>query len=190
MRNPLFSLVLIVGASAVAPFHDSLPAQTPPSGHTGHAQHAQHLRQARDDSVKKADSTFAALQRRGGLAMGVDQHASSHTFDALEDGGSITYVATGDDTLAAAAQIRAHLREIAISFTVGDFSTPTMVHARAVPGTAIMKARRNRIRYTVADVPRGAVLRMTTSDAAALGAIHEFMAFQRSDHRSPGQTPH
>ncbi len=189
MRHPLLSFALIVVATAVALFPDSLPAQAPPVGHTGHAQHGQHVQQARKDSTSKQDSAFAALQRRGATAMGVDQYASSHVFEALADGGSITYVATENDTVAA-AQIRAHLRDIAVLFAAGDFSTPKMVHAQDVPGTAIMKARRNRIRYAVADVPRGAVLRMTTTDRAALGAIRAFISFQRSDHRSPRQTPH
>ncbi len=121
--------------------------------------------------------------------MGVDQYTSSHTFDALADGGSITYVAGRSDT-AAVTQIRKHLRGIAVAFAAGDFSTPMAVHAQEVPGIAIMRSRRDQIRYAVGDRPGGAVLRMTSDDPAARAAIHEFMAFQRSDHRAPGKSDH
>jgi hypothetical protein len=35
------------------------------------------------------DSSFAAMQRRGKIAMGVDQYTSAHRFDDLADGGRI-----------------------------------------------------------------------------------------------------
>lgn len=198
MKDCLLAVSMIVTFAIAAPLHSTLAAQAPPAGkagHTGHAKHAQHAQHAehtehaRKDSAARSDSAFAALQRRGAGAMGVDQYASSHTFDALADGGSITYVADVSDT-AAVAQIRHHLREIATAFAAGDFTTPMAVHAREVPGTAVMKSRRDRIRYAVTDRPGGAVLRMTTTDPVARSAIADFMAFQRSDHRAPGQPHH
>jgi hypothetical protein len=36
----------------------------------------------------------------------------------------------------------------------------------------------------VESLPRGAALRLRTSDSAAVAAIHEFLAFQRMDHRA------
>ncbi len=62
------------------------------------------------------------------------------------------------------------------------------VHMRDVPGTATMAAKRAAIAYTVSDLPRGGVVRITTHDPDALAAVHQFLAFQRSDHHS-GQRP-
>jgi hypothetical protein len=129
-----------------------------------------------------ADSGFTALQRRGKAAMGVDQYTSTHRFDALPDGGRIELQRDVDDAEGVAA-IRAHLRAIRAAFAAGDFSTPAFVHMRDVPGAATMAAKRTLIRYEVHDLPRGAELRLTTTDPEALAAIHEFLAFQRSDHR-------
>lgn len=117
--------------------------------------------------------------------MGVDQFTSTHRFDALPDGGRIELQRQGDDA-AGIAQIRTHLRDIATAFSRGDFSTPLFVHTRQVPGTAMIKSRRAAIRYTVADLPRGAEVRITTRDTTALAAVHEFIAFQRQDHRAGG----
>ena len=131
------------------------------------------------------DSGFAGVQERGKKAMGVDQYTSTHEFDALTDGGRIRLERNADDS-AGTAHIRAHIREIAQAFKDGDFSTPQFVHMQKVPGTKVMAQKRNVITYEPRDLPRGAELRIRTSDPEALRAIHEFMAFQRTDHHSGG----
>lgn len=131
------------------------------------------------------DSAFAAMQERGKAAMGVDQYASTHRFDALEDGGRIELVRNDGDS-ADVARIRTHMREIARAFANGDFSTPAAVHLRSVPGADVMAARRRFITYEPRDIPRGAELRIRTTDPEALRAIHRFMAFQRDEHHAGG----
>jgi hypothetical protein len=115
--------------------------------------------------------------------MGVDQYTSTHLFTPLADGGRIELQRNAPDS-AGAAQIRRHMAMIAARFAAGDFRVPGFVHAREVPGTATMAARRAAITYTVETLPRGAALRLTTRDPAALAAIHRFLAFQRSDHHA------
>ena len=131
------------------------------------------------------DTAFAALQQRGLRAMGVDQYTSTHQFDALPDGGRIELQRDVDDT-AGVAQIRQHLQEIARAFAAGDFGTPAFVHMQDVPGTKVMAARRALISYTYTELPRGGEVRIVTKDPEALQAIHEFLAFQRQDHRAGG----
>ena len=138
--------------------------------------------------VRKSDSAFAALQERGHHAMGVDQYASRHRFESLSDGGRIELLLPGGDS-ASISRIRTHMRGIAAAFKNGDFSTPAFVHMHAVPGTPDMSAKRDAIEYEARDLPTGAELRMRTSDSLALRAIHQFMEFQRSDHRVPPETP-
>ncbi|HEY0970127.1 MAG TPA: hypothetical protein VGE02_04010 [Gemmatimonadales bacterium] len=129
------------------------------------------------------DSAFARLQERGRVAMGVDQYTSRHVFEALPDGGRIVLTRDAADT-AGVTTIRAHMRDIAEAFSKGDFSTPFGVHAGEVPGTRVMAARRAHIRYEPRDVPGGGELRIITTDPDALRAVHEFLAFQRKDHRA------
>ena len=148
------AMVCVIGLAACAPQQDTAPA----------------------------DSAYAALQARGRQAMGVDQYTSSHIFESLPDGGRIVLQRDSADS-AGAETIRAHMRDIAARFAAGDFAIPGMVHAQAVPGTAEMKALRERIRYEADTLPRGGQVRITTADSAALAAVHSFLAFQRSDHR-------
>ena len=130
-----------------------------------------------------ADSSFADVQSRGRVGMGVDQYTSTHLFQPLPDGGRIELQRDTADS-AGRAQILEHMGEIAAAFSAGDFSVPGFVHAREVPGTEVMATRRAEIRYVVESLPRGAAVRLTTGDSSAVAAIHEFLAFQRQDHRA------
>lgn len=127
------------------------------------------------------DTAFAAMQQRGATAMGVDQYASSHRFESLSDGGRIELQMDADDS-AGTARIRAHLEEIAHAFAQGDFATPGFVHAQNVPGTRVMTAKRAAITYRFSPLPRGGEVRITTTDAEALAAVHAFLEFQRHEH--------
>lgn len=129
------------------------------------------------------DSAYAGVQSRGATVMGVDQYTSSHVFQPLPDGGRVELQRDVGDS-AGVAQIRAHMATIAVQFAGGDFHLPGVVHDMAVPGTAVMAARRAAIAYTVESLPRGGAVRITTRDSAAVAAIHEFLAFQRQDHHA------
>lgn len=161
MRVSLFLLAALASAPPLAAQHGHAAPAAPPS-----------------------DSAYRQVQTRGHAVMGVDQYASRHVFASLEDGGSITLTNDSTADSAAVQQIRLHMRQIAAAFARGDFTSPLLVHAQTVPGTEVMTERRGHIRYSVRDLPAGAELRLVTTDPAARAAIHQFMAFQRMDHRA------
>jgi hypothetical protein len=129
------------------------------------------------------DSAFAGVQARGATAMGVNQYTSHHIFQPLPDGGRIELQRDVDDSVGT-AQIRAHMHQIAAQFAAGDFRVPGYVHAQTVPGTAVMATKQADIAYSVESLPRGAAVRVRSTDAGAVQAIHEFLAFQRQDHHA------
>lgn len=126
------------------------------------------------------------MQERGRTVMGVDQYTSAHVFEDLPDGGRIVLERESAADTGAVATVRLHMRDIAAAFRAGDFTKPFQVHAQIVPGTAVMSAHRTAISYDVIDRPRGGEVRIRSKNAAAVTAIHEFLAFQRSGHRAPG----
>ena len=135
---------------------------------------------------RQSDSAFAAMQARGQAVMGVDQYASAHVFEDVADGGRIVLDADTFADTAGIFAIRRHMRDIASAFRSGDFTRPFEVHAQVVPGTAVMAARHSHITYEATDRPRGAEVRIRTTDAAAVAAIHEFLGFQRTAHHAGG----
>jgi hypothetical protein len=146
------------------------------------AQHAA-MHGGSDPAKTSQDSAFSALQERGRMAMGVDQYASAHRFDVLPDGGRIALEMKDSDSLSV-AQIRAHMKLIEHAFQAGDFSTPSFVHMREMPGTRIMTRNKALIRYSYADLPRGGEVRITSTDPESLAAIKQFLTAQRGDHRA------
>jgi hypothetical protein len=118
--------------------------------------------------------------------MGVDQYTSQHVFESLPEGGRIVLERDDPSDQAAIGTIRAHMRDVEAAFQNGDFRLPGLVHAQEVPGTRVMAEKRGAIVYRAIDRPRGAEVRITTTDPDARAAIREFLAFQRSDHRAAG----
>ena len=116
--------------------------------------------------------------------MGVNQYTSQHVFEPLPNGGRIVLQREASDSVGVAA-IRAHMDTISKSFGNGDFAVPGFVHATGdVPGTAAMKRLKAEITYTPQDLPGGAQVVISTRNPQAISAIHEFLAFQRMDHRA------
>lgn len=140
-------------------------------------------------ATKDADTDFAAMQERGRMVMGVDQYTSAHVFEDLPDGGRIVLDRESGADTSGVATIRQHMRDIAIAFRAGDFAKPFQVHAQVVPGTAVMQTHRTAITYDVIERPRGAEVRIRSTDPAAVAAIHEFLAFQRVGHDAAAHEP-
>ena len=133
--------------------------------------------------AKEADE-FSAMQTRGAHVMGVNQYTSAHVFEDLPDGGRVVLERVDASDTADITTIRAHMRDIAAAFRAGDFTKPFAVHAQTVPGTDVMTARRSVISYDVSDRPRGGEVRIRSSDPTAVEAIHQFLAFQRTEHHA------
>lgn len=137
-----------------------------------------------NDARVGADSSFARLQQRGEMAMGVNQYTSQHVFEPLADGGRIVLQRKESDS-AGEATIRTHMRTIAVAFSRGDFALPDFVHATSeVPGTSVMKRLRADITYSPRDLPGGGEVVISSRNPDAVAAIHEFLAFQRMDHHA------
>jgi hypothetical protein len=68
-------------------------------------------------------------------------------------------------------------------FKSGDFRKPLFIHARTPPGTGVMNARRADIDYRFEELPGGARLTLSSPNPEAVAAIHEFLVFQRDEHK-------
>ena len=126
----------------------------------------------------------ADVNRRGDVVMGFSHEKTTHHFRLRPTGGEIEIVANDATDTESSAQIRGHLAHIAQMFRDGDFTAPMLIHARNPPGTKTMTRLNERITYTLEEAPGGARVRIATADAQALAAVHEFLRFQITDHRT------
>ena len=122
------------------------------------------------------------VDHRHDQATGVAHEKSVHHFTLAKDGGSIRLEATDPADVEARDRMREHLQVVARSFAAGDFALPMTIHDQVPPGVPLMKKRRNAIRYAYEPSEKGGVVRISTRDAKALEAVHEFLRFQIRDH--------
>jgi hypothetical protein len=125
------------------------------------------------------------LDQRGAMVMGFDQQKTAHHFYLYEDGGAIDVSVKDPADATSRDAIRTHLSHVAGLFRRGDFRDPMMVHDRAdVPGTAEMSRLKTRITYAYRETPQGGRVEIVTTNPTALKAVHEFLVFQISDHKT------
>ena len=153
----------------------ALPAQaqhtTMPEGMT----HEQHMAEMQKD---------AAIKAHGHEAMGFDQETTTHHFLIEREGGAIAVDVNDPTDSTGMSQVRAHLREIAASFKAGDFSKPFQTHSEQPRGVAELQRSKNEMTYTYADTGRGGIVRITTKNADARAALHEFLRYQIAEHKT------
>jgi site-specific recombinase XerD len=131
-----------------------------------------------------------AMEHRGDAVMGFSHEATTHVFKIYDDGGAIEVSANDAKDAKSIAAIRAHLREIAKAFAKGDFAKPKAIHEQLPDGAAEMRALRAAIKYDFAETERGGRVRITTSDAKALVAVHRFLEFQIREHHTERDPAH
>ena len=116
--------------------------------------------------------------------MGFSQEKTTHHFALTYDGGIIDVRANDSRDTENRDEIRSHFKHIAAMFADGDFSSPMLVHAQNVPGTATMTQKKDQLHWTLEDTPRGARLVVTADTKPALDALHDFLRFQITDHNT------
>ena len=136
-----------------------------------------------------AQDHHSAMNKRGQKVMGFDQEATAHHFLLFADGGAIDVGVKSAGDTANTDAIRSHLPHIAKMFADGNFEAPMLVHdSKQVPGTSVMAARKSRIRYEYVETKAGGRVNITTTDPEALAAVHAFLRFQISDHKTGDPT--
>jgi hypothetical protein len=127
----------------------------------------------------------APMDKRGATVMGFDQQLTVHHFLLFTDGGAIDVSAKNPSDVTNRDAIRSHLPHIAMMFGSGNFEAPMLVHdSKNVPGTKTMAARKDAIRYQYVETPDGGRVDIVTTDKEALAAVHAFLTFQISDHKT------
>ena len=132
-----------------------------------------------------AHQQHGSSHERGASVMGFDQERTAHHFSLFSDGGAIEVTVKEPADATNRDAIRAHLPHIAMMFGQGKFDAPMLVHdSKNVPGTKVMTALKDRIRYTYVETPAGGRVNIVTTDAQAVAAVHEFLTFQIKEHKT------
>jgi len=126
----------------------------------------------------------AKMNERGADGMGFSQTATTHHFLLTPGGGIIQVQANDSADEASREHIRMHLTHIAKAFSNGDFDIPGFVHDTVPPGVPELKRLKSKVRYSFEQSPNGGRVLILTSDSDALAAIHKFLRFQITEHKT------
>ena len=124
------------------------------------------------------------MNKRGDKHMGFDHLKTTHHFLLANDGGSISVEANDVKDSESRDQIRRHLRHIAMMFGEGNFEVPMLIHEKTPLGSETMKQLKSEIGYEFIETERGASIKISTTNAQAVKAIHEFLKFQITEHKT------
>jgi plastocyanin len=133
------------------------------------------------DTNNQSAASISMLER-GAIAMGFNQSKISHKFKSTPTGGEILITALNNSDIETIKQIKNHISVIQKEFSSGNFTKPFYIHAQDVPGTKIMSEKKDFIKYSINEINNGATLILETKDKELLDAIHQFMAFQGTEH--------
>jgi hypothetical protein len=153
------------------------------------SQHQHHNEQdAKKDAANKAshahEDHLGGVNSRGDHAMGFSHSRATHHFRLTATGGTIEVSANDANDTESRDQIRNHLEHISKLFAAGDFTKPMFTHNRVPPGTPVMTRLKSEIAYSYEGTERGGRVRISTKNADALAAIHDFLRFQIKDHET------
>jgi hypothetical protein len=128
--------------------------------------------------------THQQMLEAGAVAMGFDQTRTFHHFRLLPTGGVIEVHVNDPADVENRRRIAAHLEHISHRFAAGDFVASVATHGQEPPGVATLQRRALQLRYAFEPTSVGGRVRITTTDADALAALHAFLAWQIREHRT------
>jgi hypothetical protein len=128
------------------------------------------------------------LNHRGEMGMGFSQTATTHHFLLKPDGGVIQVDANEPSDADAVSSIRMHLHHIAGAFQQGDFDIPMFVHDTVPPGEPEMKRLKDSIQYSIEQSATGGRITIHSENKQAIAAIHQFLIFQATEHKTGDPT--
>jgi len=139
---------------------------------------------ARQSGTRDSNDHHAGLTSRGDQAMGFSHDKTTHHFRLYQDGGAIEVAANDPKDGDSRSMIRMHLSHVAKMFATGDFNTPMFIHGTTPPGATTIAELRAQIHYQYQETASGGSVRIHTTNATALNAIHDFLRFQIEEHKT------
>jgi hypothetical protein len=166
-------VAMAVGISAAQQAADSKDSMKDCPMHQEHAA-----------TASQHDHEQNELEHRGNHGMGFDQQKTTHHFLLRKDGGAIQVTANSVSDKASTDEIQMHLQHIARAFKSGDFNIPMFVHDQTPPGVPVMTKLKDQIKYRYEPAENGGRVVISSGNAEAVAAIHEFLKFQITEHRT------
>ena len=144
--------------------------------------------QAQQSNPQTTEQQHAAMMKRGDDGMGFSHEKTTHHFNLLKDGGAIQVSVNDPNDDASRDHIRMHLSHVAEMFSAGNFNVPMFIHDTTPPGLPTMTKLHSEIHYQYQQTDNGAKIMIATTNPRVLKAVHEFLQFQITEHKTGDPT--
>lgn len=131
-------------------------------------------------------TTDTAMAARAQQVMPFDLNRTTHTFTQTTDGGVEEVVANKPSDIRDRDLIRSHLQTEANNFRHGNYSDPAKIHGMDMPGVNELEQGATRINVVFTEIPGGAQIAYTATEAPLISALHAWFDRQASDHSVTG----
>jgi hypothetical protein len=142
------------------------------------------MHQEHATGASQHDHAQNELEHRGNQGMGFDQQKTTHHFLLRKDGGAIQVTANSSADKTSIDEIHMHLEHIARAFKSGEFDIPMFVHDQTPPGVPTMTKLKGQIKYSYEAMENGGQVVISSANAEAVKAVHEFLKFQITEHKT------
>jgi len=144
--------------------------------------------QAQQANTQTLEQQHAEMMKRGDAGMGFSQDKTTHHFLLLKGGGAIQVNVNDPKDDASRDHIRMHLSHVAEMFSAGNFDVPMFIHDTTPPGVPTMTKLHSEIHYLYQQTDSGGKIMIETANPKALEAVHEFLRFQITEHKTGDST--
>jgi hypothetical protein len=124
------------------------------------------------------------VHQMGHQVMPFDLNQTTHIFEMTDSGGIQQVIAKDPGDKEQISLIQQHLQHEAMRFSQGDFSDPTSLHGKDMPGVKELAGGAAHLKVEYSPLPNGAQITFTTEDPQLVTAIHRWFGAQLSDHGS------
>ncbi len=128
------------------------------------------------------------VNARFSKAMGTDVNKVVQHYYLVKNGGVIEFTAKDPNDTVSIAAIQKYLDLQRDQLEKGKVDVDADVHGKIPDGLLVVKRMRGEITFYTVKSDNGAVLRMFSVNEQARQAIHEFMKFQITEHKT-GDSP-
>jgi len=123
------------------------------------------------------------VERLGRHVMPFDLNQTVHVFSKTADGGVQKVISKKPSNKSQITLIRKHLKKIAAEFKQRNFTDPTKIHGKDMPGlNALKHAKPGSILIQYRKLENGAEITYSTKASSLISAIHKWFDAQLSDH--------
>jgi hypothetical protein len=122
------------------------------------------------------------VHEMGQTVMPFDLDKTTHIFRMTDSGGIQSVLAKDTQDQDQIALIRQHLRHEAEAFQHGNYSDPTTLHGKTMPGVSELESHHGSITVAYSELPLGAALTFKSRDRHLVTEIHRWFGAQLSEH--------